>query len=108
MRLFTSCSSCENEIWIKPTEHSRYDLSREKGSDEFIVKCEECGRDFKVHVNDVYAVESNDVIIISIIAVIVLGILFQIWFLLVIPFAAIGYLFKIEKDNVATFNKFRL
>ena len=80
MKLFTTCLNCKEDIQIKPTEHSRYDLSREKRGDEFSVKCKECGRNNKIHVNDVIAVESKKTLFVFMAIIVFLSVLAYVFF----------------------------
>lgn len=112
MMLFTTCSHCREEIRIKPTEHSRFDLSREKGANEFSTKCSECGRGNKVHVNDVRAIESKKRLFIIIAIILFLSVLalsifekMGFWVISAAPLSAIGIFYWNEKKSVHTFNK---
>lgn len=115
MRLYTACPNCKSDIHVKPTEHSRYDLSRIKGNDEFLLKCTECNRNQTVHVNDVVAVESKETLLIFTIIILIICVLAFFFFMGVgvfifstIPFIVIAFFYNNERQNVSTFNKYHL
>ena len=66
MNLYTTCSSCKENLKVKSVAITRPDLQMEKG-DEFKVNCQKCGKIDKIHVNDVKAEPSKIVLLIGLI-----------------------------------------
>lgn len=58
MKLIVNCKDCRNKIKLKKSVNDRVELARAIG-DEFKLKCEECLKENKYHVNDVKAKESK-------------------------------------------------
>ena len=58
MKLIVICKECRHQIKVKNSVNDRAELARELG-DEFYLKCKECSKESKYHVNDVKAKESK-------------------------------------------------
>ena len=123
MKLIVNCKECRNKIMLKSSVNDRAELSREIGN-EFNLRCEECLREKKYHVNDVKAKESK------LIALVALGIfvfgtgfigyLLRDYFfrsnnpyyvravigVLIVPFWVYMIFTKQERDNASRFNRY--
>lgn len=64
MKLIVNCKNCREKIKLKNSVNDRAELSREIG-DEFKLKCKECLKESKYHVNDVKAKESKLIAVIA-------------------------------------------
>jgi len=64
MKLILICKNCRGELKLKNSVNDRAELARERG-DKFKLKCEECSKEDKYHVNDVKAKESKLIALIA-------------------------------------------
>lgn len=62
MELITYCKACREAIKVKSSATTRSQLERERGI-EFLVNCNNCGKDNPKHVNDIRARENKTVMI---------------------------------------------
>ena len=81
MHLTTICKNCQEETAVKSHATDRRDLIRDRG-ETFNIQCNECKKNFTVHVNDVRA-QTNPMIMI---VALVLGVIFTIALVMVLGF----------------------
>ena len=108
MKLIASCEECKEEITIKSYAPTRPELEKDKG-ERFEVRCNQCRKRQKKHVNDVRA-KPNQVIVIGgvIIGLIVTILLWKI-------LGAVGtisgliplFIWKQQSNAVHLFNSYR-
>ena len=124
MKLIVNCKECRNKIKLKSSVNDRAELSREIGN-EFNLRCEECAREKKYHVNDVKAKESKWIDLIAlgifVFGTVIIGYLLRGYFFmsnnpyyvravggsLIFPSLVYMILKKIERDNANRFNRYR-
>ncbi len=107
MKLFSICTSCKNSLNIKSNAVSRHDLIRDKG-EFFVIQCNHCLKNQKIHVNQVRARENKIIII----GGILIGLLITIvlWNFLgaigTISIAVPILVWRQQQESVHTFNKY--
>lgn len=69
MRLTTTCSGCREQIRVPALMiDNRIELAKKKGM-EFELRCEKCGQQNKVHVDDIKAVEGLTTKLVGIVSI---------------------------------------
>jgi hypothetical protein len=74
MVLRNLCTSCGKENSFTPIKTTRGDLQMEVG-DEVKVNCKSCGKIENIHLNKVYAIADNKILIVGVILGIVVSII---------------------------------
>ena len=125
MNLIAHCKNCRNEISVKESVSDRAELAREKGS-QFVLKCDECLKNHKYHVNDIKAKTRKSIALIAFLILLfgtaLIGYTLRDYLLmpnnaynvmaiagmLLIPSIVYGLLTKQETDNNRRFNQYWL
>jgi hypothetical protein len=123
MKLIINCKECRNKIKLKDSVNDRAELARKLG-DEFNLRCEDCSKENKYHVNDVKAEESKLIVAIGLGVFVfgtgVIGYLLREYLfmsnnpynvlsiggLFLVPSVVYMILTKQERDNARRFNRY--
>lgn len=123
MKLLINCKNCRNKIKLKNSVNDRAELARAKGN-EFELKCKDCSREYRYHVNDVKAKESKLIALIAFMVFIfgtgIIGYLLSDYLfmpnnayhflamggLLLVPSIIYMGITKQERDNARRFNSY--
>ena len=109
MKIVSKCPACKEEVVIKANASTRPDLAQIKG-ETFSVNCSHCGKNFTTHVNDVYAISNQKIILMGWIlgAVVTIVTIFFIGFIAVATFALPIIIVQTQRSQTHAFNGYRL
>ncbi len=109
MKLYTFCKGCKKETFIKSTAVTRPDLAHDKG-EEISINCNNCGKRFAKHVNEIKAKPDPKILGIGLVVSIVVTAILLL-FLGVIGSICLGIpllFWQQQNSNAQAFNGYRI
>lgn len=109
MLVFAKCPSCKEHVIIKTNSSTRPELSQEKG-DNFMVNCQNCGKNFSQHINEIRAKANYKFLLITILISLLVSVVFLFLFGLIgtltitVPIAIAAQ----QDQSVHAFNSYRI
>lgn len=106
---YTKCPSCDKEQLVKAEASTRGDLQMKLGN-EVRTNCNNCGKNYSSHINDITAKIDNRIIVGgAILSVIVTGFLWYYFgaigtISIIIP----GLFWKQQESGVRSFNRYKI